>query len=63
MNPLTELQAIIESLLFRIGDEQMTTPEYVSLVLVVDGKPIQYTIQNGQKTSVDVSVFVHKMED
>ena len=56
MNPLQEIHDTIERLLFRIGDEQLPAPEHVSLVVVIDGKVTQYTIQHG--TTKQVSVFV-----
>lgn len=46
MNPLQELQAIIESLLFRIGDEQLPMPARVDLsVLFPDGCVTHYGFQ------------------
>jgi hypothetical protein len=56
MNPLQEMHAIIEGMLFRIGDERMSVPEHVSLVLLVDGKTVQYSIQNSSTKQVNLLV-------
>lgn len=46
MNPLQELQTIIESLLFRIGDEQMPQPARAELILVShSGEVMSYAFQ------------------
>lgn len=51
MNPLEEIQAIIERLLFRIGDEQQPMPDQVMLVVVSGDQSARYLIQSGTPTT------------
>lgn len=56
MNPLQELQAMIESLLFRIGDEQLPVPARVDLsVLFPGGDVVNYGFQFHRPSDVPIS--------
>jgi hypothetical protein len=59
VNPLQELQAIVESLLFRIGDEQMPAPMRADLTLIFsDGKVMNYGFQLNQPGDEPLSIEV-----
>lgn len=54
--PLQEIHAIIERLLFQVGDEQISEPNQVLLVVVNGDESTQYLIQSG---TITASVFAN----
>jgi len=57
MNPLRELHTMIESLLFRMGDEQIVEPARADLTLIFrDGSVMNYGFQLTQPNDAPLSI-------